>query len=165
MGTTFFLLIRGWRPREDEVKLGHVGRIVLERHQVVRRFPGESREYLLDLLLLLQGQLADLVVEADDGSGLDKERGAAGALVVDDALHLVLVFRLDGDAVAVPAHGYDAVLQIGGQRHIDHFTQLLVDPAARHADLAAHSSKARARFVRDVLLREDAPLDLPGQAL
>ena len=151
--------------REDEIKFRHIRRVVLESHEIVRRLCGERSQNFLNLLLLLQRQFPDLIVEIDDGSGLYKEGGTAGALIVDNALHLVLILRFNGNTVAVSAHSDNAVLKVWSQRHIYHFIELLMDPSARFADLPADSAKSRARLVRDLLLGKDAAEYLPGEAL
>ncbi len=157
------LLQRQLAAGEDEVQRRHIDRIVLQLHQVLRRFRGEGGEDLLLLLLLLDHQLPQRVVQAHDRLRLDEERGARGGLVVDDARHLALVLRLDGQAVPVAAHGDDVVLQVGRQRDIDHLLELLVDLVAGEADLPAHFAQSRARVIGDLLLGDDAAADLALQ--
>jgi len=61
----------------------------------------------------MQLQLAHGVVLLDDLKRLDKQGGAAGRLVVDDAVDLALGVGADGDNVAALALGDQRLLQIG----------------------------------------------------
>ena len=97
---------------EDEIKLRHIRRVVPQGHEIIRSLCGERGQDFLDLLLLLQRQFADLIVEIDDGSWLYEESGAAGTLIMDNTLYLILIFGFNGNAVAVSAHSDNAVLQV-----------------------------------------------------
>ena len=149
---------------KNEIQLRHILRVVLELHEVLARLRRQGGQDLLDLLFLLQGQLAQAVVEGDDGSGLNEEGRARGGLVVDQARHLRLVLRLDGNAVAVAAQGDHAVLQIGRIGRVDHLRQLLVDPVPGLLDLPPDLAQGGGGVIRHLFLGDDAAADLRRQA-
>ena len=67
----------------------------------------------MDLLLLLQLQLAPGVVQLHDRQRLDEERGAGGGHVVDDAPDAALEVGLERDHVAPLALRDQRFLQVG----------------------------------------------------
>ena len=148
---------------KDEIQLGHVFGVVPELHQVLSRLGRQGRQDLFNLLFFLQGKLPQGVVEADDGGGLDKKRGAGGGLVVDQARDLGLVLGLDRDAVAVAPHGDDTVLEVGGVGRIDHFRELLVDFVAGQLDFPPDLAQGGRGVVRHLVLGDDAAADLGRQ--
>ena len=98
---------------EDKVQVSEDVQIVPQLLLVRRQLVAQICQHSLDLLLLLDLQGAQVVVQADDGHGLDKQGGPGGGLVVDHAGHLILVLRLHRQAVAAVTHGDDRLLEVG----------------------------------------------------
>ena len=151
------------RTGENEIQLRHILRVVLELHEMVACLGRERCKNLLDLFFLLYSQFSQLVVESDDGSGLDKKCGACGGLVVNESRNLGFIFCLDGDTVAVAAQGDHVVLQIGGVGRVDHLCQLLMNFVPGHLHFPAHFAKGRGGVVCDLFLGENAAPDLRRQ--
>lgn len=103
--------LREARLGEGEVEVAEDAAVLGERPAVLVDLGGQVAQDALDLLLLGERQLLDVVVELDDGHRLDEERRARGRLVVDDAREARAVLLLDGDDVALVAHGDDGVLE------------------------------------------------------
>ena len=122
---------------------------------------GELHEDALNLGLLLCAQLPQLIVRLDGGHRLDEERGAGAGHVVHETGDAALVFGLDGDDVALGAHGDDRLLQrLGVARRGDDLLQRIVHPRARGADQAADGGELRRRRVRNLVLAHDGTGDL-----
>ena len=82
-------------------------------------------------------QLADLIVEADDGRRLHKDRAAGGRTVMDDAGHIALAAGLHRHTPAAVARGDDGIMQIIAGRGIQELRQLRMDAVTGGADAAA----------------------------
>ena len=122
---------------------------------------GELHEDALDLGLLLRAQFAQLVVRLDGGHRLDEERGAGAGHVVHEAGDAALVLGLDGNDIALGAHGDNRLLQrLGVARRGDDLLQRVVHPCARGADQAADGGELRRRGVRNLVLAHDGAGDL-----
>ena len=74
----------------------------------------QRQQHAFDLAGFLDDQFAKPVVELHDAHGFDENRGAAGGLIVDHALHLAAVIHAYGDHVPPVPHGDDRVLQRPG---------------------------------------------------
>ena len=72
---------------------------------------GQCHQHAFDLAGFLDDQFAEPVVELHDAHGFDENRGAAGGLIVDHALHLAAVVHAYGDHVSPVPHGDDRILQ------------------------------------------------------
>ena len=152
------------RSCEYEVERREQGNIRFDHLDGLRRLFTEVFQNMLDFLRFLTGQLAQIVVQLDDGHRLDKERGTGGGLVVDHARHLRTVFRLDRDAVASAAHRDDVVLEFRRQGGgADHGRQLPVNPLVRIADLPAHVLQRRRGVIGNGLFVRQAAPDLAPQ--
>ena len=160
-GTRRILPQRKTCPREDKVQRRHVPGVVLQRHQRGAGLCGEIGEDPLDFLLFLQCQLAEFIVQRDDGGGLDEDGGAGGGLVMHDAGDLGFELCPDRQTVAVIPDGDDGILQIGCQRDIDHFLQLGVNPVAGREHGAADAAQLGAGVVGHLFLRQNAAADFP----
>ena len=115
------------------------------------------REDELDLLLLLDLQLAPFVVQPDNGERFNEDGLAAAGLIVNDARDLRLVFYLDRQAVAAVPHGHDGILQIAAvfkQQGI----QLGMDAVGNGPQLTPDFGQARTGLVSDLFLAQDIGL-------
>ena len=79
---------------------------------------------------------------------------------MDEPLHLPSVFRFYGNAVAVAAHGYDRILQIGPERTVYQGGQGRVYFVIDAPDAAADMLQCTAGVIADLILGDDASLDL-----
>ena len=118
-----------------------------------------------DLLLFVQHEGAQLVVHFQHFLRLDEHRRAACGTVMHKSLDAALIFRLDGNDKAVPAHGDDAVLQIfplfAGQIAL----QPRADALAELADLRAQGKERFARMVGKFVFVQDLAPDVLFQTL
>ena len=77
-----------------------------------RDFRRQRRENPLNLLFFLCRPRFQLVAHFHRRHRLDEQRRAGGRLVMHQPRHAAAVLRLDGQAVAVVAHGDNRVLQV-----------------------------------------------------
>ena len=82
---------------------------------------------------------------------------------MDHARHLASVLGLHRDAVPVPPHGDEGVLQIAAQRAVHKGGQGGVYLITGQTDLAADVLQPRAGLVADLLLADDAAVNLARQ--
>ncbi len=131
------------QPRQDrKVLLQHVG--------VPPDVGGQPAQDARDLLPLRKRQLLDVVVQRNDLHRLDEKRRAGGGLVVHDARHRLPVFLLDGNHIAIPAHGDDGVLQIFLlRRGVDHRGKRVLDFLLRDADAPTELRQRHAGVVAE----------------
>ena len=98
---------------KDEVQLGQHLQVGAQGVDMGSGLTAQGSQDHLDLFLLGDLQLTDLVVQLDDGHGLDKEGRTALRLVVDHTADLVFKLGLDGNTVAAATHGDHRILQLG----------------------------------------------------
>ena len=141
------------------------GEAVPQRRRATLDHP---RQLVEDPLLLARGRegcLGPLVVQLDDGQRLDEERGARGALVVDDPLHPALGLGADRDDVAPGAQRHDRLADDPGHRgRAQHRVQALADAVLGGAQPLADGGELRRGRVEDLPALVDAARD-PGRQL
>ena len=150
------------RLGKDEIQQGHDFLVVRQLQRMLSGQGAEVGQDFLDLFLFLQLQLPETVVQLHDGRRLDEIGGSGGGLVVDHAVYLRLVFRLDGNAVAVAPHGDDGVLQVGAVGAAEHIGELGVYLVVGLDHSPPDALELGACVVCDLLLGEDAVVDLIG---
>ena len=134
--------------------------IAAQRIRVRCKLPGQRLQNAGDLLLFAGAQLFEVIAHFHHSNRLHKQRCACGALVMHDAGHIGAALCLDGDAVAIPAHCNDGVLQkLGVAAGVDHVVELIAHTLVGGTDLPADGAQLRAGTVGDFLLAEDGIVD------
>ncbi len=120
----------------------------------IRLYPARKHpEDPLDLCLLLEHELLDVVVQVHEAHGLDEQRLAGGALVMDQARDAALVFRFYRQNVPVTAYGIKVVLQeffVGPDKRLD----LFLDTGSLVLQCSPDSKQLCARLVRDFIFAD-----------
>ncbi len=139
-----------------KIKMGKQFNVEEHAFRMRRDLIGQGLKNARDLLLLACAKLLEVVAQLHNEHGLDKQRGPGGALVVHKAGHVGAALCLNGNAVAVAAHGDDAILKVFGKAGgTDHLVKLFAHALVGAADLAADLKQLRGRAVRDFLLAEN----------
>ena len=149
----------GARQRLQEVQL----RVrLLARRQRVGLGPQALRQRphdAIDLGLLLELRLVAAVVELDHREGLDEVRPAAARLIVQQARHLAMEFRLHREHVAVVAQGHELLGEPGGEA-LEQLFDPALDVRIEAPDFAADRAQLRRGVVADLAVRAEG---LPEQ--
>ena len=149
---------------EDQVKLRKAFAVVPKLRHLRCNHLRERRKDLLNLLLLRDGQLAKLIVQFYHLHRLDEGCGSRCRLIVNHAGHLVFVLALIRQAISSVALRYQRILKHSlGRRLRQQGRHTLVNLLVCNFYLAAHTPKSRAGIIRNLLLREDAAVNLPAQ--
>ena len=141
---------------KDKVQFRQNPLIFKQRTRLTGYGVGKLRQYLFDFGLFFPHQAAQIVVDLDNRHRLDKERRAAGGLVVHNARHLRTIFRAHRQHIAPLPHGDERVLQILGHRFgMQIAVQSIADALVGGANFAAHRSQRGAGTVRNFIFRKD----------
>ena len=118
-----------------------------------------------DFVLLVQTQCSPAVAHLDHRQWFDKQRRAAGGLVVDDAGHLATRFGANGDDVASGALRDDRVLHGVAERRGAHQVAQSSDQAVvGAAQLGSDATERRAGGVEDLAVFAERVVDVLDQA-
>ena len=125
---------------ENKVQFSHDLKIGFDLRGISTDQTGKTGQNAMDFRFFLTAQFSEIVVQVKNRHGLDKQRSAAGALVVNETGHLIAVLLLYGNNIAVIAYGDDIFLQILiligiFQQVIQFFTDAVVGTADLAADI------------------------------
>jgi len=132
------------RPREDEVELRQRLNQGVEFCAHGGDLMGQLGENPVHLFFLGESQFAERIVQFDDRQRLHEERHTGGGTVVDDAGHLPLEARLDGNDKASLAPGDDRILKVArdfGRGH--HPPQALLNTLLSYAQVVTNARQLR----------------------
>ena len=126
-----------------------------------RNTVGKRLQNALNFRLFLKGRFTKRVVELHDCHRFDKQRCTRSRLVVNNAVDVTFVFRLDRDYVSVTAHGYDCVLHILCRFAVFGVTlQFRLDVGIDCAYFFAYSKQVCAGFVIHFVLGQNGKVNV-----
>ena len=164
-----FLIKNGFRsvigftqhgPGENEIQAGQDPEVVCDIFIFCSSSVAELCKDRFNGFLFLKLQFPQLIVEFDNGHGLNEKRRAGRGLVMDHTWYLTFVFCFDRNAVAAVSHSDHGILKIASRGTVDQRGQLCVDAVVGLADGAADPGKSRACIICDFIFGQDTAVDL-----
>ena len=134
--------------------------IILDIVLFLRHCGRKLGQYPGNLRLFRKLQFSKLVVEIDDGLGLDKERSSGLGLVVNDPRKSCAVFLFYRNYISAVSHGNDGILQIRPVfRRIDNLIDLRFYGFVLSCHGAANASQLRRGVVTHLVFAQDTLID------